>query len=72
MNSLKERLKKAGSQSVTNCNRLKLPAAAKNEAKTKELTRRRGDAEKSRKKMSKAKNLLAKPEGEVQSSESKV
>jgi len=27
VNSLKERLKKAGSQSVTSCNRLKLPAA---------------------------------------------
>ena len=44
MNSLKERLKKEGSQSVTICNRLKLPVAM-NEAKTKELTRRRGDAE---------------------------
>jgi len=45
VNSLKERLKKEGSQSVTICNRLKLPADAMNEAKTKELTRRRGDAE---------------------------
>ncbi|KKW25290.1 MAG: hypothetical protein VE99_C0002G0008 [candidate division Kazan bacterium GW2011_GWC1_52_13] len=38
-NKLKERLKKEGSESVTNCHQLKLEAA---DGQTKSFTRRRG------------------------------